>query len=77
MSGVVPDEILLAFIGVKLVLHALHENELTFINGGHHVDVPEISTGLSLGVIVSTLVATAVVSLWWSRRTDRAGGQVD
>ena len=30
--------VLLAFIGVKLVLHALHENELPFINGGEHVD---------------------------------------
>ena len=28
---------ILAFIGVKLVLHALHENELPFINGGEHV----------------------------------------
>ena len=28
---------LLGFIGVKLVLHALHENELPFINGGEHV----------------------------------------
>lgn len=60
--------ILLAFIGIKLVLHALHENEVPFINGGHHVAVPEISTGLSLAVIVGTLVATAVVSLWWSAR---------
>ena len=31
--------VLLGFIGVKLVLHALHENELPFINGGEHVDV--------------------------------------
>ncbi len=60
--------ILLAFIGVKLILHALHENEVPFINGGHHVGVPEISTGLSLGVIVVTLVTTAVVSLWWTAR---------
>jgi tellurite resistance protein TerC len=60
--------VLLAFIGVKLVLHALHENELAFINGGHHVDVPEISTGVSLSVIVGTLLVTAVVSLWWSSR---------
>lgn len=29
--------VLLAFIGVKLLLHALHENELPFINGGEHV----------------------------------------
>ncbi|HKY58810.1 MAG TPA: TerC family protein [Aeromicrobium sp.] len=60
--------ILLAFIGVKLTLHALHENELPFINGGQHVNVPEISTALSLGVIVTTLVVTAVASLWWTSR---------
>jgi tellurite resistance protein TerC len=54
---------ILAFIGVKLVLHALHENELAFLNGGHPVDVPEISSLLSLGVIVATLVVTAVASL--------------
>lgn len=59
--------ILLAFIGVKLILHALHENELRFINGGHHVDVPEISTGLSLGVIVGTLLVTATASLLKTR----------
>ncbi len=35
---------ILAFIGVKLILHALHENELPFINGGEHVPVPEIPT---------------------------------
>ncbi len=28
---------LLAFIGVKLILHAMHENELPFINGGEHI----------------------------------------
>ena len=54
---------ILAFIGVKLVLHALHENELPFINGGEHVGVPEIPSLLSLGVIVTTLVVTAVASL--------------
>ena len=35
--------VLLAFIGVKLVLHALHENELPFINGGEHVTGPRRS----------------------------------
>ena len=35
---------ILAFIGVKLVLHALHENNLPFINGGEPVPVVEIST---------------------------------
>ena len=48
---------ILAFIGVKLVLHALHENELPFINGGEHVPVPEIGTGLSLVVIVVSMAA--------------------
>ena len=41
--------VLLAFIGVKLLLHALHENELPFINGGEHVNVPEIPIAVSLG----------------------------
>ncbi|MEP9363688.1 TerC family protein [Nocardioides sp. CN2-186] len=54
---------ILAFIGVKLVLHALHENELPFINGGEHVDVPDISSLFSLGVILVTLVVTGVASL--------------
>jgi tellurite resistance protein TerC len=54
---------ILAFIGVKLVLHALHENNLPFINGGEPVPVVEISTGLSLTVIIGTLVVTVVASL--------------
>jgi tellurite resistance protein TerC len=46
------------------VIHALHKNELPFINGGEYVKaVPEISTELSLAVIISTLVITTVVSL--------------
>ncbi|RUQ27187.1 TerC family protein [Micrococcus sp. HSID17245] len=63
---------ILAFIGVKLVFHALHENELPFINGGHPVTaVPEISTFVSLGVILGTLVLATVASLIWGR-TERA-----
>ncbi|PYI38807.1 transporter [Arthrobacter psychrolactophilus] len=54
---------ILAFIGVKLVLHALHENNLPFINGGKHVPVFEISTGLSLTVIIGVLAITIVASL--------------
>ncbi|MBP3035113.1 TerC family protein [Arthrobacter sp. zg-ZUI100] len=54
---------ILAFIGVKLVLHALHENTLPFINGGEHVPVVEISTGLSLSVILGVLVITVIASL--------------
>lgn len=59
---------ILAFIGVKLVLHALHENELPFINGGEPVHVPEIPALASLGVIIVTLTITAVASLLASRR---------
>jgi tellurite resistance protein TerC len=55
--------IILAFIGVKLVLHALHENNVPFINGGEHVDVLEITTGLSLSVILGVLAVTVVASL--------------
>ncbi|WHF23310.1 hypothetical protein QJS66_02710 [Kocuria rhizophila] len=40
--------IILAFIGVKLILHALHENTLPFIDDGQRVAVVEIGIGLSL-----------------------------
>ncbi|MEE2031059.1 TerC family protein [Rhodococcus chondri] len=60
--------IILAFIGVKLVLHALHENTLGFINGGEHVAVPEISTSMSLIVIVGVLAVTTIASLLASGR---------
>ncbi len=56
--------LLLGFIGVKLILHAMHENELPFINGGEHVGwAPDIPIWLSLVVIVGTLALTAVASL--------------
>lgn len=54
---------ILFFIGVKLLLHALHENEIPFINSGEPVPVPEIPTLLSLAVIVLTLLVTMVASL--------------
>lgn len=62
---------ILAFIGVKLVLHAMHENELSFLNGGEHFDVPDISSLVSLGVIIATLVVTTVASLFKDKK-DRA-----
>lgn len=58
---------ILAFIGVKLVLHALHENNVPFINDGDPVHVVEISTGLSLSVILGVLVVTVVASLFSKR----------
>ena len=62
---------ILAFIGAKLVLHALHENELPFINGGEQVPVPEIPTLLSLGVIIVTLLVTTAASLYKTRVVDK------
>jgi tellurite resistance protein TerC len=61
--------VVLGFIGVKLVLEALHENNLPFINGGEHITaIPLIPIWLSLAVIIATLVITTVLSLWKSRR---------
>jgi tellurite resistance protein TerC len=68
---------ILAFIGVKLVLHALHENELPFINGGEPLKVPEIPTLVSLGVIVVTLVITTAASLYKTRVVDKKTEAVD
>src|SRR5215217_1280628 len=68
---------ILAFIGFKLLVHALHTNELPFINGGEHVTlIPEIPTWLSLVVILGTLLVTTVASLAKSRR-DRAAASSD
>ncbi|MFI7482751.1 TerC family protein [Kocuria sp. M1R5S2] len=56
--------IILGFIGIKLVLHALHENSLPFINNGEHVEVVEVSIGMSLTVILGVLVITVLASLF-------------
>ena len=54
--------VILGFIGVKLVLHALHE-------AGAHV--PVISIPVSLGVIVAVLAVTTATSLAASRKAAR------
>jgi len=55
---------ILAFIGVKLIFHAMHENELPFINGGEHIEwVPVIDTVTSLLVIVAAMAVAVVASL--------------
>jgi len=60
---------ILSFIGVKLVMHALHENELPFINGGEHVEwAPDIGTWESLIVIVVAMTVSVGASLWKMRR---------
>ena len=64
--------VILGFIGVKLLLHALHENSLPFINGGEHVEwVPEVPIWLSLAVIIGTLVVATIASLAKTRREGR------
>lgn len=64
---------ILAFIGVKLFLHAMHVNELPFINGGQHIDwAPEISTWTSLAVIIASMAVATVASLVASSRERRA-----
>ncbi|TKJ21704.1 TerC family protein [Blastococcus sp. CCUG 61487] len=66
--------VILGFIGIKLLIHALHTNELPFINGGEHVTViPEIPTWLSLTVILATLLITTLASLAKNKR-DRVEG---
>ena len=65
--------VILGFIGLKLIDHALRANSLPLINGGRPVRlVPEPSTAVSLLVIVVTLVVVAVASLL---RTRRRGGR--
>jgi len=65
--------ILLAFIGVKLILHAMHVNELPFINGGEHIHgAPDISIVQSLSVIVGILAVTTVASLVKTRKDNRS-----
>jgi tellurite resistance protein TerC len=64
--------IVLAFIGAKLVMEALHGNNVPFINNGEPITaVPEISVATSLVVIATTLFVTTVASLISSRRDRR------
>jgi tellurite resistance protein TerC len=56
--------VILGFIGVKLVLEALHTNNLAFIHGGEPIHwAPEIPIWLSMTIIIGTLVVTTVASL--------------
>jgi tellurite resistance protein TerC len=64
--------VVLGFIGVKLVMEALHLNNVPFINSGQPLTwVPEIPIWLSLAVILVTLAVTTVLSLVSSRRQGR------
>lgn len=67
---------ILAFIGVKLVFHALHENEVPFINGGEPVAwVPEITTWTSLGVILASMIVATVASVIKANSVAKASGE--
>jgi len=69
--------VVLGFIGIKLVLEALAENNVPFINGGEHVPwAPHIPIGLSLTVILGTLAAATAASLVKSAR-DRRRALID
>lgn len=55
---------ILGFIGYKLIVHAMHANTLSFINGGEHVNaLPEPSISFSLLFIVGVLAVTTALSL--------------
>ena len=65
--------VILAFIGVKLLIHALHKNELPFLNGGEPITViPEIPIWVSLLFIAGTIAVATVASLAKTRKDRRA-----
>jgi tellurite resistance protein TerC len=70
--------VLLAFIGVKLILHAMHENELPFVNGGEPIGwAPEIPIWVSLVAIVAILGVTTVASLMKDAHDRRAAASAE
>ncbi|GAB3604794.1 TerC family protein [Conyzicola nivalis] len=65
--------VILGFIGVKLVLHALHVNELPFVNGGENVLwAPEIPIWFSLLFIGATIAVATIASLRKTRDSEPA-----
>lgn len=68
--------VILAFIGVKLVLHALKVNEVPFINGGQSVPWAfDIPIWFSLLFIGTTIAVATVASLVKTRRQPVEGGK--
>lgn len=68
--------IILAFIGVKLIMEAMHSNSLPFINAGKPIAwAPEIPIWLSLTIIIGVLVVTTIASLIKSRNGARSKEQ--
>ena len=68
--------VILGFIGVKLVLHAMNHNELPFINGGQAIEwAPDIPIWMSLGVIFVSMVVATGASLIAASRDKRAAAE--
>ncbi len=68
--------VILGFIGIKLVLEALHKNSLPFLNGGEPLlAVPVVGIELSLGVIIGVLLVTTVASVLRVRKNPPAAVQ--
>jgi len=65
--------VVLGLIGVKLILEALHDNNLPFINDGHPIEaIPPVPIWLSLTAIVATMAVTTAWSVLRSRRQVRS-----
>ncbi|MCG8922206.1 TerC family protein [Lentzea sp. CC55] len=69
--------VILGFIGVKLILEALHTNTLPFLNGGEPFHVPTIGIEVSLSVIIGVLAITTVASLLKVKRHPEAAKHLD
>ncbi|GAA1270013.1 TerC family protein [Saccharothrix xinjiangensis] len=68
--------VILGFIGVKLILEALHTNSLPFLNNGEPLHVPTVGIEVSLSVIIGVLLITTVASLVKVKRHPEAAKHV-
>ena len=72
--------VILAFIGVKLIMEAIHENQLPFAGEREPIEsVPEIPIWLSLSIILGVLIIATVASLLKTRGqlVDADGAAID
>lgn len=68
--------LVLAFVGGKMVLEAMAENNVPFINGGRAIPwAPHVPIWLSLTVIFTLLLATTGASVWHTARLRRAAAR--
>lgn len=68
--------VILGFIGVKLILHAMNHNELPFLNGGKPIEwAPDIPIWMSLGVILVSMVVATGASLIAAARDKRVAAE--